>query len=973
MNYVPLYIKTHNSLLSSLIKEADLIDYAIKNNLTALTITDNNMYGVLDFYHLCKKNSIKPVIGLELTIDGYDIVLYCKNYDGYKNLIYLSTKLSENDITFKMLEKYSSNLICIIPFSSNSLYDKLKETYVDIFQGYSNYLERNKLTGNNLIYFNKTLYLDKKEAEYIKYLDSIKTGLPISDNTNNYDNNYIRNYDNIKNECPDDLENNKYIYDNCNFELEKSNNLLPIYSCPGGLDSYDYLKKLCIDGLKRVFGTTVNKIYKERLKYELEVINKMGFCNYFLIVWDYVKYAKEHDILVGPGRGSAAGSLVSYLLNITTVDPIKYNLLFERFLNPERVTMPDIDIDFEYTKREEVVNYCIKKYGLKKVAPIITFGTLGAKQAIRDIGRSMEISLKSIDHLCRLIDSKLSLKDNYNNNTKIKEFLDINKNFRQLYKIASKIEGLKRHTSIHAAGIVMSNVDLDTVIPLDKGHEDFYTTGYSMEYLEEIGLLKMDFLALRNLTLIKDVLDEIPNLNFDTIPMNDNKAINIFTTVDTSGIFQFESAGMMNFLRKFKPTTFEDVIASIALFRPGPMNNIDSYIKRKNGKEKIDYIDSSLENILKPTYGIIIYQEQIMQIANIMAGYSFGEADILRRAMSKKKENILIAEKDKFISQSVKRGYSLQTATKVYDLILKFASYGFNRAHSVAYSLVAYKMAYLKAHYPNLYMKSLLTMNIGSETKIKEYIYECKMNNIMILSPNINLSTDEFIVENDAIRYPLTGIKSIGTNVINAILDERKKRQFTDIYDFITRCYGKSINIKNIKSLIFAGCFDSFEFNRKTLIDNLDMLVNYGEIGEILENDESLKPLIIKTAEYSNKDLLSLEYEVFGFYLSNHPITEYKVKNSNLITLDKINNYFDRIIEIIIYVDKIKEINTKNGDKMVFITGSDEVNSVDVVLFPRIFEKYNNIEVGNILKIKGRVEKRFDKLQIVVNDLTKLD
>ena len=949
-----------------------MIDYASKNNLTALTITDNNMYGVLDFYHLCKKNNIKPIIGLEVSIEDYNIVLYCKNYDGYKNLIYLSTKLSEGNITIQLLKEYSSNLICIIPFSSNSLYDGLKEIYVDIFQGYSNYLERNKLKGDNLVYLNKTLYLDKKEAEYIKYLESIKSGMPANDIDVSKDN-YIRNYEDMKQEYPDDLKNNRYIYDNCNFELKISDNLLPIYPCPDGLDSYDYLKKLCIEGFKRVFGTTVNKVYKERLKYELDVINKMGFCNYFLVVWDYVKYAKEHDILVGPGRGSAAGSLVSYLLNITTVDPIKYNLLFERFLNPERVTMPDIDIDFEYTKREEVVNYCIEKYGLKKVAPIITFGTLGAKQAIRDVGRAMEISLKSIDHLCGLIDSKLTLKDNYNKNDKIREYLDINQNFRQLYKIASRIEGLKRHTSIHAAGIVMSNVDLDTVIPLDKGHSNFYTTGYSMEYLEEIGLLKMDFLALRNLTLIKDILDEIEGLTFDSIPSGDSKAVNIFTTVNTSGIFQFESAGMMNFLRKFKPTTFEDVVASIALFRPGPMNNIDSYIKRKNGTEKIDYIDSSLKDILKPTYGIIIYQEQIMQIANVMAGYSFGEADILRRAMSKKKESILIAEKDKFINQSVKRGYSLDIATKVYDLILKFASYGFNRAHSVAYSIIAYKMAYLKAHYPNLFMKSLLTMNIGSETKTKEYIYECKMNDIKILPPDINLSSDKFIVEGDSIRYPLTGIKSIGTNVISYILEERKKNKFIDIYDFIRRCYGKSINIKNIRSLIYAGCFDSFGLNRKTLIDNLDMLVNYGEIGEILENEESLKPVITKTSEYSNKEILAQELDVFGFYLSNHPITEYKAKYNTLVHLDEIGKYFDRIIETIIYVDKIKEISTKKGDKMIFITGSDEVNSVDVVLFPRVLSRYDNIEVGSILKLRGKIEKRFDKLQIVVNDLARLD
>lgn len=971
MNYVPLYIKTHNSLLSSLIKEEDLVKYAKENNLTSLTITDNNMYGVMDFYHLCMKNDIKPIVGLEVEIDNLKIVLYCKNYAGYQNLISLSTIMSEGNITLNILKEKNSDLICIVPFDSRSLYDELKKIYVDIFKGYSNYLERNQLDGNNLIYINEILCLDKKDIEYLIYLESIKTGIPISEIEIDKHDLYIRS--NIKEEYPEDLENNKYIVDSCNLVFEKNNNLLPIYDCPNKLSSYDYLKQLCVSGLKNKFGDKAPKIYIDRLKYELDVINKMGFCNYFLVVWDYVKYAKDNNILVGPGRGSAAGSLVSYLLNITTVDPIKYNLLFERFLNPERVTMPDIDIDFEYTRREEVVNYCINKYGIKKVTPIITFGTLGAKQVLRDVGKCLNISLKSIDMLCNLIDSKLTLMENYKQNNKIKDYLEINKNLKKMYKVATKLEGLKRHTSIHAAGIIISSVDLDTVIPLDKSHGTFYTTGYSMDYLEEIGLLKMDFLALRNLSLIKDVLKEIPDLTFDSIPMDNKKAINIFTTVNTSGIFQFESQGMMNFLRKFKPDSFEDVVASIALFRPGPMNNIDSYIKRKYGKEKIDYIDPSLESVLKPTYGIIIYQEQIMQIANVMAGYAFGEADILRRAMSKKKEDVMLAEKDKFIDRSIKRGYSKEISEKVYNLILKFASYGFNRAHSVAYSVIAYKMAYLKSHYPYLYMTALLTMNIGSEVKIKEYIYECRSNNIKILPPDINESSNVFKDDKNSIRYPLTGIKSVGINVINAILEERKNGNFKDIYDFINRCYGKSVNKKTIESLILAGCFDTFGYNRNTLYSNIDMLINYGEIGGILENDDSLKPVITELEEFSKKDILLKELDVFGFYLSGHPTLDYKNKYSNSVNLIDLGKYFDKNIETVVYVDRIKEINTKRNEKMIFITGSDELNNVDIVLFPRIYNKYNDVEIGNVLKINGKVEKRFDKLQIVVNSLEKLD
>lgn len=443
----------------------------------------------------------------------------------------------------------------------------------------------------------------------------------------------------IKIKYPDqDFKNNQKIESVCNLTIETHKNLLPIYKCPNDIDAITFLKQLCKDGLKRIFGETVSKKYVERLKYELSVIEEMGFCNYFLVVWDYVKYAKEHDILVGPGRGSAAGSLVAYLLNITTIDPMKYDLMFERFLNAMRITMPDIDIDFEYTKRDQIVKYCMEKYGVKKVAPIITFGTLGSKQAIRDVGRVMNIELSLVDQVCKYLDSRISLKENYQNSKKLQDYLNTNQELKKMYQISLKLEGLKRHTSIHAAGIVMSQIDLDEVIPLQKGI-DGYLTGYSMEYLESLGLLKMDFLALRNLTLIADTLKDIPDdLTFDTIVAEDREALALFTTVNTMGIFQFESDGMKNFLRKFRPTTFEDLFAALALYRPGPMNNIDSYIKRKHGKEKIDYLHPDLKPILENTYGIIVYQEQIMSIANIMAGYTLGEADILRRAMSKKKK-----------------------------------------------------------------------------------------------------------------------------------------------------------------------------------------------------------------------------------------------------------------------------------------------------------------------------------------------
>ena len=702
----------------------------------------------------------------------------------------------------------------------------------------------------------------------------------------------------------------------------------------------------------------------------------MGFCDYFLIVSDYVKYAKEHDIIVGTGRGSAVGSLVAYCLMIIDVDPIKYDLLFERFLNPERISMPDIDIDFEHDKREEVINYCINKYGKKRVVPIITFGTLGAKQAIRDVAKAMDIKLEIVDLLCKLIDSKKDLKSNYNDNLKIRDLLNRKEELKKCYGIAMKFEGLKRHTSIHAAGVVMSNVDLDEVIPLDKSH-DFYVSGYDMTYLEELGLLKMDFLAIKYLTTIHNIIDSINkdyniNIKFDSIPLNDSKAIEIFNRVETLGIFQFESDGMMNFLRKLQVTSLDDLFAAIALFRPGPMQNIPTYINRKNGKEKVDYIHEDLTSILKPTYGIMIYQEQIMQIARTMADYSLGEADILRKAMSKKKKDILLKEKEKFTSRAVNKGYDIELVNRVYELMLKFAEYGFNKSHSIGYSIVAYKMAYLKAHYPKNFITYLLSMEINDENKTKQYIYEAKKYNISILKPDINLSEKKYKIENSGIRYPLSNIKNVGISSVELIISERENGKYLDIYDFIRRCYGKSVTSKTLESLIYAGAFDSFGYNKKTLITNLDLIINYGELIKDLDRSYALEPEIKAIDEYTIKELMEQELSMFGFYLTNNPVTEFKRKIPNTVDLKDIKNYFDKIVSVVVYVDKIKEINTANGDKMSFMSASDELDTIDIVLFPKIYVRYQNIVKGDIINVIGRVEKRFDKYQIVVNSLVKM-
>ena len=955
----PLNIKTCNSFLKSMIKIDDLIKVAKEHNIKALTITDDNMYGVIEFYNACIQNDIKPIIGLEINISG-KIILYAMNYEGYKNLIKIITFKSEDDLNIDILARYSNNLICLLPYESKDLYSELSKIYKYIFLTYQNQEEKDKIKIENKLYMNEILCFKKEDEKYLKYLKAIKEGVS------------VKEIEEIRGKSLLPLENNsknnELIVSLCNLEIKKHQDLLPIYD--ENKDAYTELKKECIKGMKRIFGNAAPKKYALRLKHELEIINKMGFCNYFLIVADYINYAKTHNILVGPGRGSAAGSLVSYTLNITAIDPLKYNLLFERFLNPERITMPDIDVDFEDTKREEVIKYCIDKYGEKKVALIVTFGTLAAKQAIKDVARTLDIDLQKTDNFTKLIDSRLSLKENYQF-PKVKRYLEMNPEFKTVYKIALKFEGLKRHTSLHAAGIVMSKYNLDENIPLDKNH-GVYATEYDKDYLEELGLLKMDFLGLKNLSLIASILDEIKTIEFDTIKEDDEKALEIFKSVNTTGIFQFESEGMKNFLHKFKPETFEDIVSALALFRPGPMKNIDLYIRRKSGLEKIDYLHENLEPILKPTYGIIVYQEQIMRIANIMAGYSMAEADLLRRAMSKKSEEILLKEKDKFVKGSIKNGYDEALAHKIYDLIFKFADYGFNRSHSVAYAMISYRMAYLKAHYPLVFMKNLLSSAINSEVKTKEYIYECTKNGITVAKPNINISDMTYIKVDNKIVFPLTNIKNVGVNAAKAIIEERKNGKFKDIFDFICRCYKGPVNSKMIENLIYAGAFDCFGYTKKTLIQNLDIIINYSEIGSYI-TDDTFKPELEEFKEFSKRELMQKEEEIFGFYLTAHPVTEYKKNNPNVIEAKDIGNYFDKTVEVIVSVDRIKRLTTKKNEQMMFITGSDELSQIDIVVFPRVYEITPEIEIGDILDIKGKIEKRYDQYQIITNKIVKLE
>ena len=969
MAYTALEVKTSYSILNSLNDIKKLVNLAVNYGYSSLAITDeNNMFGVMEFYEECLKNNLKPIIGIDLTIDDGHILLYAKNNKGYKNLIKLSTIISDKDLTYEDLLEYKDNLILIMPFSFYN--EKIFSIYEDKFIGYRTIEEKNKITEKK-VYISNVSYLKENDHKYLDYAKMIKQGKIIGEyELNNHKGMHLPTQEEIINiSNKEDLDNNTYIIDNCNVTLEYTEGLLPIYD--KNIDSKEFLHNLSLKGLNKRLNNNVPKEYLERLDKELSVIDKMGFNDYFLIVYDYVLYAKKNHILVGPGRGSAAGSLVSYTLGITDIDPLKYNLLFERFLNVERVTMPDIDIDFDALKRQNVIDYVIDKYGEKKVVGIITFNTLGAKQVIRDVGRVLDLNQSLIDTLAKSCPKDLTTSYKENNN--FKKLVNNSEDLKKLYDIALHLEGLPRHVSIHAAGVVMSKYDIDETIPLYKNQLGMYVSAYSKDYLEPLGLLKMDFLGISNLTLIDEVINNIRkdtnlNITFENIPLNDKKTLETFANGDTEGIFQFEAPGMIKFLKKLKVNDFKDIVAATSLYRPGPMDSIPTYLERRKNPRKIDYIDPSLEDILKETYGIIIYQEQVMQIAVKMAGYTLGEADILRRAMSKKKEDVLLKEKEKFISGSIKNHYSKETAQKVYDLILKFANYGFNKSHAVAYAMIAYRMAFLKTHFYEYFMLSLLTNVINNESKTNIYISKLRSKNIEVLPPDINQSTSTYSINNKKIICPFGIIKNIGINTINDILIEREKGLFTSFTDFVKRTYHRGINKKILEQLIMSGAFNQFGYNKHTLILNLENILNYAELA----SDNTLivlaEPIIDEVAEYTKEELVNQEFNTFGFYLKSHPVSKYKDANAiNTLLLD---DYNEKYINIVLEVINIKEIMTKKNDVMAFIKASDEYKQIDLTLFPNEYQTYHNLKKHDIINVYGKVEKRFDNYQLVVSKIT---
>lgn len=973
--YIPLYNKSNYSLLSSTLTIDSIIKYALDNSLPSIAITDENLFGAMEFIKKCKQNSIKPIIGLEVKLKDYVIILFAKNYNGYKELLKVSTIQSEGLINISDISKYNNNCIAVIPFVYIDRFTEISSIFTDCYIGYKNKKEEKEslIISKNIVFFPLNLYQNPSEESILGYLYRIRDGKTILDECE-YD---IKDHNINKNDIyslttNQGLINTTLISDKCIIEFPEAKNLLPIFDCD---DPKKYLFELCKAGLKKRLQSEIPDSYKDRLSYELNVINNMGFANYFLIVYDFIKFAKKNKILVGPGRGSAAGSLVAYSLGITDIDPLAYDLLFERFLNPERKTMPDIDTDFPDNKRDLVIDYVRNKYGEKRVAGIITFGTMAAKQAIRDVSRVLNIPLYKVDSLCKFIPqtSKDSLKEIYNNNETFRARIESDNALHDVFTIASQIEGFPRHTSQHAAGIVMSQIDLDEVVPLVKIN-NMYLTGYSMEYLEELGLLKMDFLVIKNLTLIDNILKDIETIyhkeiDFSKIPLDDKNTLKMFETANTCGIFQFESEGMKNFLRKLKPSSFEDIFAAIALFRPGAAINIDSFIRRKHGEEKVEYLDSSLEKVTKSTYGLLIYQEQIMQVASIYAGYTLGEADILRRAMSKKKLDLLKSEEEKFIKKSIENNHTVEQAKTIFDLILRFAGYGFNKSHSVVYSIVAYKMAYLKYYYPEIFFSNLLTNVIGSETKTNEYILEAKKNNLEIIKPTISHSESTYIVDKNKIIYPLSNIKSIGQVVSDQIKKAKENGPFLDIFDCFSRLYISGIKRSTFEILIYADVFKEFNLNRKTLITNLDSLYNYAELTKDIDPSLVMKPEIEIVNDYDSVFLLEKEKEVFGFYLSSHPTSLYRTDEKYCIHVNEIENYYDKTIDALILIEKIKEIVTKKGEKMAFITGSDETGSMEFIVFPKTYFGNENLSRGNVIKIRGKVEKRLNEIQVIVDKI----
>lgn len=1040
-DFVHLHLHTEYSLLDGACRIDSLIKRAKELNMHSLAITDHGvMYGVIDFYKACKKEGIKPVLGCEVytaprTLKDKDpkldseqghLILLAKNNDGYQNLMKLvSIGFTEGfyykpRIDYKLLEEYHEGLICLSACLGGDIPQKLVNgdyagardlaLKVNRIMGEENFyleLQHNNLseqfevneglirlseeTGIPLIATNDVHYIRREDAKAQEILICIQTGKTVNDPDRlkfETDEFYLKSADEMWEHFkayPEALMNTVRVAERCNVEIRFGELHLPKYDVPAGIEPYDYLHDLCIKGFHEHYGNDEELL--KRLEYELSVIHHMGYVDYFLIVWDFIKYAKDNGIMVGPGRGSAAGSMVSYCLNITKVDPIKYNLLFERFLNPERVSMPDIDVDFCYERRQEVIDYVVRKYGEDRVAQIITFGTMAARAAVRDVGRALAIPYNEVDKVAKLIPmlpgKHITIEEAVEKNHDLKMLYESEPRIHELLEMAKTIEGMPRHASTHAAGVVISSEPITNFVPLYRNGE-LISTQFPMTTLEELGMLKMDFLGLRTITVIKDAVELASKnrgteIDIDHIDYDDREVYEMIGSGDTAGVFQLESQGMTSFMKELQPNCLEDIIAGISLYRPGPMDQIPRYLKNKKAPDSISYLTPKLEPILNVTYGCMIYQEQVMQICRDLAGYSLGRSDLVRRAMSKKKKSIMDAERQNFIHGSVdekgnilipgaiRNGVSEDAANALFDEMMDFASYAFNKSHAAAYAYVGFQTAWLKCHYPVEFMAALLNSFMGSLGKVSQYAMECRKMGIKVLPPDINESEKSFSVKNGVIRFGLFAVKNVGGNVVENIILERNNNGFYKSFvDFCERTDGKETNKRTVESLIKCGAFDQFGIYRSKLIANYEKIMDRvsqkhkamisGQLSIFDavsgQNDaESIEwPQI---PEYDPRLLLAMEKEMLGLYISGHPLDEFADRIRELVTVYSYDfevseddqagqsrltdGQFVRIAGI---VSEIKSISTKNNRMMAFVTVEDLYGQIEIIVFPNVYEQY---------------------------------
>ena len=1073
--FTHLHVHTEYSLLDGFSRIDQLIEKAKSYGMDSLAITDHGqMYGVIEFYKKATAAGIKPIIGCEVYISEkdhtlkdpsnkryYHLILLAKNNNGYQNLLKIVSEAYVNGYYYKprvdldFIKDYSEDIIALSACLSGEVNQRILENdiegayetakkYVEVFGRENYYLElqnhglpEQKRVNEVLVKMHEDLdielvatndvhYINREDSYYQDVLLCIQTGTLLKDDDRMKmpcDEFYLKSPDEmhaIFKNYERAIENTNKIADMCNVEIEFHNPHLPYFSkLPEGMTNLDYLTQLVDEGLARKYEN-VNEDIRARAMKEINVINNMGYIDYFLIVWDFVRFAREHDIAVGPGRGSAAGSLVSYALDITQIDPLKYNLIFERFLNPERVSMPDIDIDFDYVRRDEVVEYVNELYGRDHVSQIITFGRMQARNAIRDVGRVLDISYGKVDKIAKLVPAviNMTLDRALEESDKFREAYENDAESKRLIDTARKVEALPRHTSIHAAGVVMSKEILTDIVPLALSN-DQVVTQFNMTEIEELGLLKMDFLGLRNLTVIKDTIKDVKTnhgveIDIEAIDENDPNIIDQFNKAKTIGLFQFESPGMRNFLKNLKPTVFDDLVAANSLFRPGPMDEIPTYIHNKNHPEDVRYIDEKLKPILSVTYGIIVYQEQVMQIVQQLGGFSLGEADNLRRAMSKKKMDIMEANREVFVHGKVdengdivvpgcvRNGVSESAANKIYDEMISFAKYAFNKSHSAAYSLVAAQTAYLKYYYPEEYMANLISSVMDSASKLYLYVSEAKSMGIKVIAPDVNLSYQKFFAKEGKIIFGLSGIKNLGINFIGAIIAARESDgKFLNFKDFLERVEAydsRALNKKGLESLIKAGAFDSMEYARSKLMAVYEKAMTNvhegqkinvkGQMNLLDMADESKNQTSDITfpdiSEYPKNVKLSLEKDVLGFYISDHPLSEASDKLKNTInfrtnyrdelTDQQILNLDNRFVTMAGIITNKSEIMTKKRSLMAFVNIEDLYGSIEVVIFPETYKQYRNlIEDDKVVLVKGKLQVDDDDVKLLSQEFVDLE